>query len=453
MLGLAWPKAFAQQPISLSKANTKPVVTRILFLLDASGSMETRWETGTRMTAAKGLLTKMIDSLVKLNNVEVGLRVYGHQATRSDQDCTDTRLEVPFSKGNGAALKQKLVEIKSRGNTPIAYSLQQSAGDFPIADRYSRNIIILITDGLESCKGDPCAVALALQAKHVSFKPFIIGLGMDVKVKDAFECMGTYYNAAKEKEFKAIMNQVVAQALNNTTAQISLMDAAGKPKETNMPISLYDARTGQLVHDFIHTLNTSLQPDTLLLDPAVTYNMTVHTLPPIERKNIKLMPGKHNTIAMNAPQGNLLVAVEGSPNRVIKVVVRKHSEGPMLDAYDINRTKRLLAGHYDVELLTVPRIRFDNVDVAGGATVKRQIQTPGLANFMFDVSGYSFILQTVGGIDERIYDFEPGDNVEIVQMQPGTYKLVFRAKEGHSTAICVVRTFTVESGRTVTVRM
>ena len=57
----------------------KPKKTRILFLLDGSGSMNAKWENSVRMTVAKQLLSKMVDSLKTHKNLEMALRVYGHQ--------------------------------------------------------------------------------------------------------------------------------------------------------------------------------------------------------------------------------------------------------------------------------------------------------------------------------------------------------------------------------------
>ena len=82
--------------------------TRILFLLDASGSMLAKWENSDRMTIAKNLLAHLVDSLERYDNLEVALRVYGHQFGRERNDCKDTRLEVPFSENNTEAIQKKL---------------------------------------------------------------------------------------------------------------------------------------------------------------------------------------------------------------------------------------------------------------------------------------------------------------------------------------------------------
>lgn len=157
-------------------------VTRILFILDASNSMNAKWGQQTRIEAAKDLLAKAVDSLNGSENLEIALRVYGHQSpiTATYQDCEDTKLEVPFGKDNYDRVQNKIRSIVAKGTTPIARSLEAAAGDFP--DMNARNVIILITDGLEACDNDPCVIAKKLHDKGVKVTPFChrIGNGFNV---------------------------------------------------------------------------------------------------------------------------------------------------------------------------------------------------------------------------------------------------------------------------------
>ena len=164
---------FAQQKVDL-----KPPTTRILFVFDASYSMTAQWESDAKINIARRILISMIDSLQHIDNVQMALRVYGHQSPVPPQDCGDTKLEVPFEKNNAAIIRQRLRFITPKGTTPIANSLAACADDFPPCPD-CRNIIILITDGMEECHGDPCAVSEDLQRRGIILKPFIIGIGID----------------------------------------------------------------------------------------------------------------------------------------------------------------------------------------------------------------------------------------------------------------------------------
>ena len=158
--------------------------------------MKRRWDNGQKIQIAIRLLREIVDSLKTAENVEVALRVYGHQnnVTSDGRNCKDTKLEVPFSANNHEKIIERLGSIRPKGTTLIAYSLEQAAYDFP-DDKNARNVIILITDGIEECDGDPCAVSLALQKRGVVLKPFIIGMGLEPEVIDAFKCVGNYYDA------------------------------------------------------------------------------------------------------------------------------------------------------------------------------------------------------------------------------------------------------------------
>lgn len=144
--------------------------TRILFVFDCSFSMYGKWQTGVKMDIAKNLLSNFMDSLKNKPNLEIALRCYGHQFPLEPQrNCEDTKLEVPFAAVNDniPKVKAKIKTLQPMGTTPIAHSLGKSADDFtPKAN--CRNIIILITDGIEECDGDPCAVSLELQKKGSS---------------------------------------------------------------------------------------------------------------------------------------------------------------------------------------------------------------------------------------------------------------------------------------------
>ena len=203
---LLWLLAFGATAQTGSDEKEKVITTRILFLFDASQSMYGRWQSDMKITIARKIMSDLLDSLRDVPNLELALRCYGHTKDYPPQDCDDTRLEVPFGPDNIEKIKYKLKTINPRGTTPIAMSLERAGGDFP-PGATCRNIIILITDGLEECNGDPCAVSLALQKKGIILKPFIIGIGKSFK--EQFDCVGTYFDATTEKQFSTALNIVI----------------------------------------------------------------------------------------------------------------------------------------------------------------------------------------------------------------------------------------------------
>jgi len=276
-----------------------------------------------KIDVAKRLLTELIDSLAGISNVELALRAYGHLSPKVKQDCKDTKLEVPFAPNNKDQIIAKLKEIRPKGTTPIAYSLSVAANDFPRSNNV-RNIIILITDGIEECGGDPCAVSLGLQKRGIMLKPFIIGLGINEDLLSQLECAGNFFNATTEASFSKILNVVISNALNNTTAQVNLLDNYGKATETDVNMTFYDAKTNFIKYNFYHTFNEAGLPDTLFLDAFSSYNLTIHTLPPVYKNNITLSHGKHNIIGVDAGQGHLNLVVKGLTSyKNLQAVIRK----------------------------------------------------------------------------------------------------------------------------------
>ncbi|HRD39567.1 MAG TPA: hypothetical protein PLC65_13115, partial [Bacteroidia bacterium] len=78
---------------------------------------------------------------------------------------------------------------------------------------------------------------------------------------------------------------------------------------------------GQIKYNYLHTINHRGNPDTLVLDPDLKYNLTVHTIPPVEKKNITIIKGKHNVIPVDAPQGFLKLEIEGTLSKYFPTTI------------------------------------------------------------------------------------------------------------------------------------
>jgi len=417
---------------------------------DESNSMTGNWENRKKIDVAKEFLIKMVDSLSKIDNVEMALRMYGHQSPVPPQDCSDTRLEVPFSQYNAERIKTKLRMTKPKGTTPIARSLEECGDDFPTCNN-CRNIIILITDGLEACDGDPCAIALTLYDKGITVKPFVIGIGLNVDFKDAFACMGEYYNATKGEDFSFIMKDVVTKAINGTTCQVNLLNSAGQPKETNVNITLYDKENNKIANNFIHTLNYKGNPDTLSLNENIVYRMTVHTIPEVTVDNIKLSAGKHNVIKANTPQGTLnVIQPSGLEHKGVMFVVRKAGQTKTLNLQEVFEPQEYITGKYDIEVFTLPRTYIKGVEIKQSKTTSVKILRPGLVNILMPVGGYGGIYKVENKEAFLVKEINmlPRANV---YLQPGHYIAVYRSKDANSTTFSKNQHFIIRSGVSVNV--
>lgn len=426
--------------------------TRILFIFDASKSMMAIWEGNTsKFMTAKNIFNHIVDSLSQFNDLEMALRVFGHQSPVPPQDCKDSRLEVPFGSKNAALIRQKIKIIEARGTTPIAYSLLQSANDFPPCDN-CRNVIVLITDGIEACDEDPCLAAKELQRKGIVVKPFVIGLRLDDASKAIFNCVGDFYEAETTNQFSSAMKVIVSKAMNATTTQINLFDTKGNPSETDVAISLYDREFNRPLAQYIHTINDKGVPDTLYLDDRINYRMLVHTVPPVEVDNIKIIAGTHNIITANAGRGRLYITQpSGLQSQSFNCVIRRPGGAETLSVQKNGEQKSYLVGKYDVEVLSLPRIRLNNIEVAQSHTTTIEIPRAGLVRFnMRNLIQASIFLQKEDGT-EWVCDLNPNLTTEVLTLLPGYYRVVYRPKYSRKINSTTGRSFEVVSGRTIQV--
>lgn len=443
-LSLSYSLAWAQQ------APKRPKVTnRILFVFDASQSMYGRWQSGVKIDIAKKMLTGLIDSLENVPDLQMAFRAYGHQSqyvSSSQRDCKDTKLEVPFGKG-AKAIREKIKEITPKGTTPIAYSLEQSANDFPPCSD-CRNMIILITDGIEECDGDPCAISAALQAKGIVLKPFVIGIGLDESLLKRFNCVGNVFDAVSEAEFRKVLNVVITQALNPTTIQVNLMDAYGRPLETDVNMTFFERGSGRMRYNLVHTINNYGNPDTLNIDALTSYRIKVHTIPPVVKDSVVLTPGIHNIVGIDCPQGDLELKVMGRHDyKDLSFIVRKKGDMQTLNVQPVDIKERYLVGEYDLEVLTLPRIYIDHVRISQSHTTKVEIPQPGIANINRRTKGVGDIFIKKGGDLDWVYSFKSESGSETVVLQPGDYKVVFRPLGSKRTFYTIEKDFTISSGK------
>ena len=96
----------------------EPTLNRVLFIFDASQSMLGRWQSGRKIDIAKKLLSKMVDSLSNIDNLEIALRVYGHKSPFPPKDCEDSYLEVNFLKSQSQSQSQSQSKSQARSPSP-----------------------------------------------------------------------------------------------------------------------------------------------------------------------------------------------------------------------------------------------------------------------------------------------------------------------------------------------
>ena len=182
--------------------------TDTILVLDASGSMWGQVDGQSKISAAR----QAVDSILsKWNPADrLGLMVYGH---RSKGDCKDIELMVPVSKFDPARIKSAVDGIDPKGKTPIADSLRAAAAALHSTE--NKATVILVSDGIETCAPDPCAVAAELKKAGVGFIAHVIGLDVaDPLAKGQLQCIarasgGVYLDARNASSLEGALTKVV----------------------------------------------------------------------------------------------------------------------------------------------------------------------------------------------------------------------------------------------------
>jgi Ca-activated chloride channel family protein len=143
---------------------------------------------------------------------ELGMIAYGH---RQKGKCDDIELVVPVAKGTGPAIAAAANGLNPKGKTPLSASVKRAAE----ALRYTEDkaTVILITDGLETCNADPCALGRELEASAVDFTAHVVGFGLSEEEGRQVACLaentgGKYIQARDVSDLGEALQETVVAA-------------------------------------------------------------------------------------------------------------------------------------------------------------------------------------------------------------------------------------------------
>jgi hypothetical protein len=210
--------------VDYEKGPAKEAGKAVEIIMDASNSMTGLVGKETKIAAARRVLSQTINGLP--DAMSVGFRVYGHRFATDDYDnaCGDTQLLAPIGPVKKAALIGLVNKIQTKGRTPLVLSVLEAIKDF---EKISNGSIILVTDGIESCKGDIKSIAPAIKKAGLELEVNIVGFdikeagGRQELESIARSTGGRYLDAKNADELLSAL----AKAL---TVEYVVLDAAGK---------------------------------------------------------------------------------------------------------------------------------------------------------------------------------------------------------------------------------
>ncbi|MEK5108660.1 VWA domain-containing protein [Cytobacillus sp. FSL K6-0129] len=190
------------------------------IVLDASGSMANYMGSKTRIDLAKESIEEFASTLPE--DVNLSLRVYGHEGSGSDEDkkmsCAANELVYESQTYNESELSSALNSFEPAGWTPLAQSIKEAKEDLSkYSGKEHKNVVYIVSDGIETCDGDPVTAAKELKDSGIS--PVVNVIGFDLASKDeqqlkdiAKAADGSYVNVNNQNQ----LNDELSKTVNDT---------------------------------------------------------------------------------------------------------------------------------------------------------------------------------------------------------------------------------------------
>jgi len=211
-----------KDPFTDEKVNENKQVN-VEIVLDASGSMAKQINGQSMMNIAKNSITEVLKHLPK--NAKVGLRVFGHKGNNTDsgktESCSANELIHPIETLNTSAISKALSSVEATGWTSIADSIKNGGEDLSkFKEEGAVNILYIVTDGIETCGGDPIEAAQTLKNSGTNVVLGIIGFNVnatqDAVLKKIAEAGGGHYANANDAGTLTSELYKITEASNNT---------------------------------------------------------------------------------------------------------------------------------------------------------------------------------------------------------------------------------------------
>jgi hypothetical protein len=197
--------------VLFSQAAIAANLPQVMLILDGSGSMWGDAGGQSKIEAAREVMAKVVPSLP--SEVNVGLTVYGH---RKKGDCNDIEILVPIGSANREEILSKINSIKPKGKTPIAATLKKVVDT--IKETENETTIILVSDGVETCRDDPCSVVRSMKSLGINFILHVVGFAVTDKAKKELTCLakaggGQYYGASDADALLAVLENIKTEVI------------------------------------------------------------------------------------------------------------------------------------------------------------------------------------------------------------------------------------------------
>lgn len=213
-------------------------VPRAVLIIDGSGSMWGRIDKREKIVITRNLLADKIELLK--GHVDLGIMSYGHRRRR---DCRDIEMIVPIGPVDPPSYGKAIKRLLPRGKTPVASALQMAANALasakPSKSQKPKSHIILVADGVENCRQDPCKTASILASTYPGLTIDVIGFAINDEDAEKLQCISS---ATKGQFHKADDSKGLARAIEMSFRHLGKTAAPrilAKKKKKKTPPGLY----------------------------------------------------------------------------------------------------------------------------------------------------------------------------------------------------------------------
>jgi len=413
----------------------------MVFILDASGSMWGQVDGKAKMGIAKEVMAGLIDDLPE--GMNVGLVAYGH---RKKGDCNDVEEIVALAPVKKSVLKSKVNAISPKGKTPITLSITKTVK--PLKTREGETTIVLVSDGKETCEGDPCQLVKELKASGVKFTMHVVGFDVTAEETKQLECIakaggGEYFAAKNASDFKKAAEEVVEKA--NPTGELRVTAVRnGKSIPGRIEVFKSGAKERVVLNNTVQIktdAGTDLMPGTY--DVKVIDSKTAGK-PSVTLKGIAIERGAVVEKSADFSGGKVALGVTRNGEKVTGTIyvtdpVTSKRVAHHDSSVDNPKTINLQPGTYDIKVIYGglpgdPFVEYKGVVVDNGTLFER---TADFSEGKLHVGATSNGKKVTGGI--YVHDAVTGKRVATgdtsahnpvpISLQPGTYDVKIKYGE------------------------
>ncbi len=406
--------------------------SNLLFILDASGSMWGQMDGTPKIAVAKDVMSSLVDKLP--DDAKAGLIAYGH---RRKGDCKDIETLVALGPLDRDAMRMQIQGLNAKGKTPITASVKQALEQLRQVEQSAS--IVLVSDGLESCGGDPCQTVKAAKQAGVDFTLHVVGFDLVGTDTAQLQCMadaggGRFLTAANADELAGALEQ----AVQASAALVLSVSGNGEPVKAYTYV--YRAGTG----DEVEREHTDKDGRARYALPAGEYDIKVRPVsisaPERTLQGVVVTEGETTETAVEFSTGTveLTVTTNGKPLKARTYI--QHADGHKEAARDATNSDGIArytipVGEYRIKVrpdgISAPDHYIEGVTVTTGGTTTKVLEiASGTVRVTVTTDGHPLkartYIQHADSHKEAARDATNSDGIARYTIPVGEYRIKVR---------------------------